>query len=245
MKFVQQLTQHGLGFGTMDIIGGVVFILGTLLFVLEVMGYRLSLNPFGVKRSGLKWTTMALVIVAVSAAIYGGGLAATAGIPIVPGYNWFRPANALTPVLGILFGVPGAVGAGLGNLIADTLGGYLSLGSIAGFIGNFLNAYIPYLIVRKAMQADLNSLGDWVRFYVAVVAAAFVLSFYIGFFLNWLKLIPPQAIWIGFFGSAWFNILTTGFILSPILLKLLLPYVRKMGLYASESEDGQRFQRLG
>lgn len=243
MKFVQQITQQGLGFGTMDVIGGIVFVIGTVLFVVEVMGYRLSVVPLRFTRSGVKWTTMALVIVAVSAAIYGGGLAATAGIPIVPGYNWFRPANALTPVLGILFGVPGAVGAGLGNLIADTLGGYLSLGSIAGFIGNFLNAYIPYLIVRKATQADLSSVSDWVRFYFSVVAAAFVLSFYIGFFLNWLKLIPPQAIWIGFFGSAWFNILTTGFILSPILLKLLLPYVRKMGLYAAESE-GSQFQRV-
>ena len=241
MKFIQTIT-HGLGFGTMDFIGGVVFIVGTGLFLVEIFGYRLSLFPFRVRRNGVKWTTMALVIVAVSAAIYGGGLAATAGIPIVPGYNWFRPANALTPVLGILFGVPGSLGAGLGNLIADTLGGYLSLGSIAGFIGNFLNAYIPYLIVRKAIQADLSSVADWGRFYFAIIAAAFVLSFYIGFFLNWLKLIPPQAIWVGFFGSAWFNILTTGFILSPILLKLLLPYVRSLGLYAPESSDGQKFE---
>ncbi|MDR1705755.1 MAG: hypothetical protein LBS19_13870, partial [Clostridiales bacterium] len=35
-----------------------------------------------------------------------------------------RPAGALPPALGLMLGVPGAIGCALGNLAADILSGY-------------------------------------------------------------------------------------------------------------------------
>jgi energy-coupling factor transport system substrate-specific component len=46
-------------------------------------------------------------------------------------------------VFSILFGPAAAWGSAFGNLIGDFFG-TLGLGSIFGFVGNFLYAYIPY-----------------------------------------------------------------------------------------------------
>lgn len=55
-----------------------------------------------------------------------------------------RPASALPPAFGLLFGFWGALGTALGNLMADILSGY-SLGlCLTGFAAQFLYGYIPF-----------------------------------------------------------------------------------------------------
>ncbi|HEX2947777.1 MAG TPA: QueT transporter family protein [Clostridia bacterium] len=86
------------------------------------------------------------VMVAVTvlcAGIYMLLLLPTKAIPIIPGVTEIRPASLLPVLFGLLFGPAGAWGSAIGNLGGD-LFGTLSIGSIFGFVGNFMYAYIPY-----------------------------------------------------------------------------------------------------
>ncbi|HBY97334.1 MAG: QueT transporter family protein [Ardenticatenaceae bacterium] len=225
-----------LGLGTMNLIGAIVFIVGTVLFVGELFGYRFHLHAPFITRTTTKWDAMSLVTVAISAALFGGGLGLTAGIVFVPGIAYLRPAQALTTVFGILFGVPGALGSAVGNFIGDIFAGTLTLGSVAGFIGNFLSAYIPWRIVYRPEQAELST-GPKILLYLwAVVAGAFMIAFYIPWWLAVLDIIPDEVAWIGVFGNIWLNGLLTPWTLGLVLVKLLYPFVRRWNMYWADKE---------
>ena len=106
--------------------------------------------------------TKMVVLVALSAALYAALLIPFKAIPLIPGITEVRPASALPVVFGILFGPAGAWGSAIGNLIGD-LGGTLGLGSLFGFVGNFMFAYVPYKVwqniglIRKDDEPKLNS----------------------------------------------------------------------------------------
>jgi energy-coupling factor transport system substrate-specific component len=219
------------GVDSMMFIGGIVFIIGTIVFLLEMFGLSIYLSPPVIRKNRVKWDSMAIIQVAISAALFGGGLAATAGIVFLPGVAYLRPAQVLSVVLGILFGLPGALGIALGNTIADLLGGYLTLGSIAGFIGNFLTAYVPYRIINSPERAGLKSFGGVVVYVLGVVSGTFVIAFYIPYWLALLKIVPKEAAWTVVFGNIWLNGLVTSLTLGPILLKVLFPYVKKWHMY--------------
>lgn len=234
-QFVNNLVS-GLGLGTMNVVGAIVFILATVVFFGELAGYRVHLSRPFIRKNTTKWDAMALITVAISAALFGGGLALTAGIVFVPGIAYLRPAQAFTTVFGILFGLPGCLGSAVGNFIGDIFAGTLTLGSIAGFIGNFFSAYIPYRIVYTADQANLNTAGKILRYVLAVVAGAFVIAFYIPWWLAVLQIIPAEVAWIGVFGNIWLNGLITPWILGFILMKLLFPFTRRWNMYWSDRE---------
>jgi energy-coupling factor transport system substrate-specific component len=234
-EFVNNLVS-GLGLGTMMFVGAIIFIIATLIFIVEMACYRVFLSQPFIRKHTTKWDAMALITVAISAALFGGGLALTAGIVFVPGIAYLRPAQAFTTVFGILFGLPGAVGSAVGNFIGDIFAGTLTLGSIAGFIGNFFSAYVPYRIVYTPDQANLTTAGKIVRYALAVVAGAFVIAFYIPWWLAVLQIIPAEVAWIGVFGNIWLNGLITPWILGFILLKLLFPFTRRWNMYWADRE---------
>lgn len=225
-----------LGLGTMNFVGAIVFVLATIVFIMEMAGFRPHFRPPFVTRNTTKWDAMALIKVAIVAALFGGGLAIFSGVVFVPGIAYLRPAQAFTTVFGILFGVPGALGSAVGNFIGDIFAGTLTLGSVAGFIGNFMSAYVPYRIVYAARRADLSSGSDIALYLWAVVAGAFVIAFYIPWWLAVLGIIPPVVAWTGVFGNIWLNGLVTPWILGFILLRVLYPYVKSWNMYWADSE---------
>jgi len=225
-----------LGLGTMNFIGAIVFIIATLIFIGELLGYRVFLSAPFIRKHTTKWDSLSLVTVGITAALFGGGLALTAGIVFVPGIAYLRPAQAFTTVFGILFGLPGAMGSAVGNFIGDIFAGTLTLGSIAGFIGNFHSAYVPYRIVYTPNQANLNTGAKIVRYLLAVVAGAFVIAFYIPWWLAVLDIIPDEVAWIGVFGNIWLNGTITPWILGTILMKLLYPFTRRWNMYWTDRE---------
>ena len=228
---------NALGFGTMTAIGAIVFVIATGVFILELAGFRPHLHAPFIRRHTTKWDAMALIKVAIVAALFGGGLAIFSGVVFVPGIAYLRPAQAFTTVFGILFGLPGAVGSAVGNFIGDIFAGTLTLGSVAGFIGNFMSAYIPYRLVYAARRADLSSLRDVANYAWAVVAGAFVIAFYIPWWLAVLSIIPAEVAWTAVFGNIWLNGLLTPWILGFILLKILYPYVKQWNMYWADSEN--------
>jgi energy-coupling factor transport system substrate-specific component len=60
---------------------------------------------------------------------------------------------AVPLVFGLLFGPAGAWGSGLGNVIGDFFGGTLGIGTLFGFVGNFLFALTPYKLLGPAAGA--------------------------------------------------------------------------------------------
>ena len=90
---------------------------------------------------------------------------------LVPGVTEIRPANVVPPVLGILFGLPAALGISIGNLISDILSGSGLFICVTGFIANFLYAYLPYRMWYtefnsngKASLPNLSSMRDVIKF---------------------------------------------------------------------------------
>ncbi|MDE1798573.1 MAG: QueT transporter family protein, partial [Candidatus Micrarchaeota archaeon] len=86
---------------------------------------------------------------------------------VVPGFTEVRPANFVPALFGVMFGPAAAWGSAFGNLAADAGGmllgkGTLTLGSIFGFIGNFLFAYAAWrvwiLLMEKGAAIDLKRL---------------------------------------------------------------------------------------
>ncbi|MEM0482244.1 MAG: QueT transporter family protein [Nitrososphaerota archaeon] len=211
-------------------ISGILWVAGTILFFMELSGWTLKrLRP---TRQVIKWDAIDVSITALTAAVYGGALAVTGGIPIIPGFTWVRPANALAPLFGILFGIPGAVGTSIGNFIADALAGYLSVGSIGGFVGNFIIAYVPYKLMRDHTFRTPRSI---VEFYVwGVLVSSVWCSLYISWWLDVAEPViglPKQFVW-GFF-APWviFNNAFITAIVTPILGFILYPPIKARGLY--------------
>jgi len=217
----------------MLVIGGLVWILGTAVFLLELAGYTVTRE--GLKKTGMgiaSWGVVDVALTALSAAVYGGLLFATAPIVLVPGFTWLRPANALAPLFGMFFGIPGCLGAAIGNLIADILGGFFGVGSIGGFVGNFLIAYLPYKFVKDHSFTTASSIGE---FYVwGVIGQAIVSAVYICWWLDVMQAfvgLPIFVIW-GVIAPIIFsnNVVVTA-ILSPILGRALFPLISARGLY--------------
>ncbi len=219
-----------LGRNTWFIIGGILWIIGTVLFFMELFGW--TIRGGKIVKQTIRWDAVDISITALSAAVYGGALAATGGIPIIPGFTWIRPANALAPLFGILFGIPGALGTAIGNFIADALAGYLSIGSIGGFIGNFIIAYVPYKLMRDHTFRTPKSI---IEFYIwGVLISSVWCSIYISWWLDVLEPViglPRPIVWGWFAPWVIFNNSFITAIITPILGYILYPPIKARGLY--------------
>lgn len=120
-----------------------------LVLIAEVLGYEVTFKRSGislVKGEGVfDWVGIQAML--LSAVVYAGSLASTAGITLVESLTWLRPGNVMAPLLGYMFGIPGCVGVALGNLLADSFSGYYGVASTGGFVGNFMLAYIPHKVL--------------------------------------------------------------------------------------------------
>ncbi|AFK51595.1 hypothetical protein TCELL_1172 [Thermogladius calderae 1633] len=213
------------------VVAGILWVIGTVIFFMEVSGDTID-RSFRIVKNNVKWDAVDVTVTALSAAIYGGSLAATGGIPIIPGFTWLRPGNALAPLFGMLFGVPGALGTAIGNFIADALTGYLSIGSIGGFIGNFMIAYLPYKFMKDHSFRSPRSI---IEYYIwgAVIGSVYV-ALYISWWLDALEPViglPRPLIWGWFAPWVIFNDAIVTSTITPILGYLLYPPIKMRGLY--------------
>lgn len=176
--------------------------------------------------------TRMIVLVALTAAIYGAALAAfKTAIPLIPGFTEVRVGNIFPIVFGLLFGPAGAWGSAFGNLIGD-LFGTLSPGSIGGFVGNFLLGYVPWVtwnrlrpLAAGSEEPTLRSPRQWVEFVVIALATSAAAAVVIGWFADLLGLVPFKVL---------ANIITinntVASIIGGILLALVYNRVSKAGL---------------
>jgi len=213
------------------VVAGILWVVGTVLFLMEMAGYTIT-RGLKIVKNRVKWDAVDVTMVALSAALYGGSLAATGGLPIIPGFTWLRPGNSLAPLLGILFGLPGALGTAIGNFIADALTGYLSIGNIGGFISNFLIAYIPYKLMSDHSFRTPKSI---IEYYIwgAVISSVWC-SLYISWWLDALEPViglPRTLVWGWFAPWVIFNNAIVTTTIAPILGYILYPPIKMRGLF--------------
>jgi energy-coupling factor transport system substrate-specific component len=176
-----------------------------------------------------RYSTM-VVLTVLTAGIFAAILIPFKGIPLIPGITELRPANVIPVCFGLLFGPAGAWGAALGNLIGDFFG-TLGIGTLFGFWGNFLAAYLPYKMWRGR---PLDQVGRHLpRFILAVLLGAMGCALVVGFGLEALKLLPFSIIGVAVF----INNALIALLLGPFLLKLLQPRVNRWDLYWAELLD--------
>lgn len=179
--------------------------------------------------------TRMIILVALSAAIYGAFLIVfKGGIPIIPGITEVRPANVFPPVFSLLFGPAGAWGSAIGNFIGDLFGGSLGIGSIFGFVGNFMLGFIPYkmwgaffgMVDKKNMAQTTNSVKKLIAFEIISLVASAACAIWIAWWLDLSQIVPFAFLAI----TITINNFAAIVVLGPILLALLYPRVKRWGL---------------
>jgi energy-coupling factor transport system substrate-specific component len=141
--------------------------------------------------------TRMVVFVAVSAACYVAVLLPFKVAVIIPGLTEVRPGAAIPVLFSFLFGPAAAFGAGFGNLIADMLGGMLGIGSLFGFLGNFLYGFIPYALwraFRGYARPGAKGLTDWMLVSAIILVSCLAIGAVIGWGVDLLGLAPFAAL---------------------------------------------------
>lgn len=92
-----------------------------------------------------------------------------------------RPAAALNPTLGLLFGVSGALGCALGNLAADIASGYSPLMCALGFAVQMIYGLLPRIVWNSfKSEVRLNSALNILRYMLISALNSAVTSMLLG-----------------------------------------------------------------
>jgi hypothetical protein len=180
--------------------------------------------------------TQVLVLVILMAAVYGAGLYVTRGVVFIPGVTWFRPANALSELYGVNFGLYGALAAAIGNALNDILGGEFN---VVLFVPIFVlevvgTAMIPYWIVTDPTLRSTRGKIEWLI--GAVILQGLTTGFGIAAVLVATGTVPSNL----FFTIGQTISLNEGVpaVVAGVLQYALFPQLYKMGLYMGRRLEG-------
>jgi uncharacterized membrane protein len=191
----------------------------------KTIGYRTN-------ASRTRQLTLASVIAALYAVLVS--IFAPISIPIIQ----VRVADVLMP-LSILFGWPAIVGvtigAGLGNLVGDTIlgntGAVTGVDVVLGSLANLVAATVAWKIGSK----NLTILGRRASWILAVNAETVIIALIVGPYLGLLFSIPLLISIAGILAGSIFAISIGGYTLLSVLgLEETLGALRSRGLIASE-----------
>lgn len=104
-----------------------------------------------------------------------------------------RPASALPPALGLIFGPWGALGAAIGNLAADISIGYPPEIFLISFLAQFLYGYLPYklwytLDKKNPTLPRLNSVHNLIKFIIIIFISSLVMAGLLGLLMENLEI---------------------------------------------------------
>jgi len=179
-------------------------------------------------------STKMLVLTALTAAIYAAILIPFKAIPLVPGFTEVRPGNMIPVAFGLFFGPAGAWGAAIGNTLGDLFGSTLGVGSLFGFVGNFLFAYIPYklwmnlgILKSDELAPDCRGVKKICLFMVVAILASAACGLFIAWGVDLLGFVPFSIL-----GTIIpINNAIAACVLGFILTILLFPRIKKWNLY--------------
>jgi energy-coupling factor transport system substrate-specific component len=175
--------------------------------------------------------TKMIALVVLSAALYAAILIPFKGFQVMPGID-LRPSTVIPPVVGVLFGPAGAWGCAIGNLVADFFG-TIGLGSIFGFIGNFLFSFAAYKLwyqlpfITRDNDPVINSPAKFAKWVVVCIGGAAALTSSLDWGLSGvLSLLPYPVLSTIVFP----NNLVAALILGAPLLALVYRRLKRWGL---------------
>lgn len=216
-------------FDGMFIIGLIISIPMTIIFVGEIIGYQFVLrSPWFVKVER-RWNTKAVAVMAMTAALSVILQVVGAILVLVPGTITFRADAMIRFPFGAIFGMPAVWGVMIANIIGDALAGTLGPGSIAGFIISWWQPYLFYRFFRRREEASMLTVGAAVKYYATVLLWCFIGAWYLCANFQYLGLLPPEVIWGGVFPAV---IVTTfiGGILGVVVARIVGPAAERYGL---------------
>jgi hypothetical protein len=150
--------------------------------------------------------------------------------------TWFRPANALSELYGVNFGLWGALAAGIGNTLNDILGGEFNLVLFAPiFILEVVcTALIPYWIVTDPTLRSTRGKIEWLV--GVVILQGLTTGFGIAAVLVATGTVPSNL----FFPIGQTISLNEGVpaIVAGVIQYALFPQLYKMGLYMGRRLEG-------
>ena len=140
---------------------------------------------------------------------------------LIPGTE-VRVSAFLPPLLGFIWGLPGAIGIALGNIICDTTSGMGLHIIIFGGMGNFLCAYLPYKMwytigTGKAWAHFGLSARKIMKFLLILLSSAFISSLFLSLTIAYNHVSPPREFFfLVFVNNFDFSLLLT----TPLLILL-------------------------
>jgi hypothetical protein len=171
-----------------------------------------------------------LVTLILLSAVYGAGLFVTRGVVFIPGVTWFRPANALSELYGVNFGIWGALACGIGNTISDIIGGqFVPVLFVPVFVIEVVcTAMIPYWIVTDPTLRSTRGKIEWVV--GAVVLQGVTTGFGIAGVLVLTGTVPAAALTT--IGTTISLNEAVPAVFAGVVQFFLFPQLYRMGLYA-------------
>ena len=150
-----------------------------------------------------------------------------------------RPASALPPVFGMMFGKWGALGVAIGNLVADLIAGYPPEIFIIGFIVQYLYAYIPYKLWYTIKLKEeitfprLDNVRNLVKFIFIIFISSYVVAILIAFLMETLKIYNLASLETLIIG---FNNFDFSLILGTLIIILANFYIRQFKVMQRQCE---------
>lgn len=141
-------------------------------------------------------------LVIVFASLYATLVVVLAPISFHPLWQ-VRVADALLP-LSIVFGLPCAVGLGLGCLIGNIFGGLGAIDIIGGSIANLAACITAYWIGGR---------GNVFMRFLGTMAETAIITAIVGGYLSILFNMPPEIVMLGIFTGSLISINLLGFML--------------------------------
>lgn len=186
-----------------------------------------------------KYTQM-IVLFALSTALYAVTLWIFAPVWIIPGVTGPRPGNAFPPVTSLLWGPASSWGAAFGNLIGyDIMGGALTIGSIGGFIGNFIYGLLPYYTYSKVFKEEphCKTVSSLLKFEATTLLTSSACGMVISLWTEAVRFVPFGVLSI----TITLNNFIAGAIIGPILMALFYDRVKRMGWRWTDIMTGYKY----
>jgi hypothetical protein len=172
----------------------------------------------------------------VCAAIYGAALFATSFLPTIPGVTWVRPANMLSELFTVSFGLTGALAAAAGNSLGDLFRGQFNP-TILWWIfplEAIATGLVVYWGVTDPSLRTTRGKIEWLIW--GVVAQGLLTGFGIAFGLTFVSGVAPtaafQAIGITITLNEAIPAIASGFVQYA-----LFPRIVRMGLWWGRDLD--------
>jgi energy-coupling factor transport system substrate-specific component len=220
-------------FQGMFVIGIILSIPMTVLFLGEIFNYQFVLRPPWFVRVQRRWNAKALVALAMTAALSIVLQAAGAPGVLIPGTITFRIDAIVRFPFGAIFGMPAVWGVMVANIIGDAIAGTLGPGSVAGFVISWWEAYLFYRFFTRADDYSMKRAGSWVKYYLVAFLWCILGAYYLCTNFKYLILLPDEVIWTGVFSAV---IVTTfiGGLLGPVVARIVGPAAQRYGLSREE-----------